>query len=286
MPGCEPCDFFGSFAGGGGEAALDAVLAGRAGMTAEDGVRTYWDGGVRVPQTLAAWTAADLVEPDSYHLMQSAGSPVPDVRGARDLVATGTPDFQQASGAAGWLKFITGLTQDAVVESLIYNAAGPYNPSLDDVLYLCYANFIASGANTRQFQRMGSGGVGVGSGAQLTRARTDGTLQVVNNGATVNGALDHRGQYRPYLFPYDRSNVLGLGAGYLGLYTNIEKIDGPVDLTSANAAQKGIGGTGAALAPELDLRFNCTWYGATARAMFAIGMKVILQRLGWTVTGY
>lgn len=243
------------------------------------------DGGVYLPALGVHWNALALVTPSSWHLMQSSGSPVPDVAAVRDLTATASPDYLQA-GPAGWAGKFINLSEDAAVESLIYNSTTVYNPASDDVLDLCIANFTASGANTRQFMRLGTGGVTVGSGGQLTRPRTDGTIQLVHNGVTVGGVLDHRGQVRPYLLPYDRSNVMGLGAGYLGHYTNIEKLDAPADLTATNAAQKGIGGTGAALCPAVQLRLHAKWYGAAARAMFAIGMKTILQRLGWTVTGY
>lgn len=237
-----------------------------------------------MPETAAQWVAAGLVAPNSEHLMQAAATPVADAIDALPLQETGTPDYQQ-TGPAGWSKFFINLTENAVVESLIYNSAS-YNPALDDVLELTYTNFITSGANSRQFMRMGNGSVAVGGGGQIIRCRTTGTIQVVNNGATALSTLDHRNQVRPYLMPYDRSNVLGLGAGYLGLYTDIERTDGPVDLTSTNSAIKGLGGVGAALAPLLQLRLHCTWYGASARAMFAIGMKTVLQRLRWTVTGY
>jgi hypothetical protein len=238
--------------------------------------------GVAVPQTVAEWAALALVAPDSVHLMQAAASPVPDSIGSANLVALGTPDFQQA-GPTGWAGKFINLTEDAASEGLSFSSVALYRPDLDDVLALLYSRITASGANSRQLLRLGTTATTVGGGGQQLRPQTTNKVEIRHNGASTISAFSYvgSGAAHPFLLGYDRSNVLGGGAGLLRLNTDKEQLDGGVSLVSTNGVDKGIGGSGTILAPACGNRLYAIWYAAKARAMFAIGLRTVLVRLGW-----
>lgn len=238
----------------------------------------YRDGAsaaIRVPRTAEEWTALGYAAPSSGALLQESGEPMTDSYGARPVDVSGTVEYQQA-GPSGWTGYFVHTTETAAEGAWWTNSSG-INPALHSIFALCYVKFTTI-TGTRSVLRLGVQSATVGGGGLLCRITSGGLPQSLNNGATVNGAVDHRdGAVHPVGLGWN------LATGVLDVYTDLESVTGPVDNSVVtDGAVKGIGGAGGASPPDALWRCMYWWVDTDATDIMA-DVSTFYEALGWTV---
>lgn len=215
---------------------------------------------VFVPQSSADFTSLGISTPASLWLCQEGSGNLADSIGATTLSAFGTFTYQSA--VAGWTR--RGVVLDTNNER--FATAAGVNPATNSVAWLFYVLYDSSIANAIMFAGSHDGV----NGLRIT-ATAGGLLQVVCQGNTTAGAVDHRSAatVRAIMLKYNRT------AGTVQAITNLETINGVYGAGVVDST-KGIGANGGSAA-NMTILWAACWSGAAAEGVGA----GTLTTLGW-----
>lgn len=226
-------------------------------------------GTVQVPMTAGDFFTYAARTPTHAYTCQELSGNLLDQVGSLNLVAAGTPLYQQS--VAGWARKGVGFNETVGQRFSVGAGSGP-SPILTPVAMLAYVT-MRTPAASRGMVLLSDAGASNRSAAFVSAA---GVLRTQCGAVTNDGVSDHRdGAAHPILLTYD------VAGSATNRYSDLEKDNG----TFAAGVIDGTKGIGAVSGQNSHLgEVLAFWILEGADAQFTDAQaKAMLQALGWSI---